>query len=227
MEIFTSNKNSTYHLKKKEWDLWNKHIIYPMILSNATVFLSNYIIHKHLIYRYQKFPNLRVITNGAAEPASQMHNNTTRFPPDSIHQSFIVTRSQDRNKMTVKLFVRDAMCKQRTGSTLAQLMACCLTTPSHYLNQCWLLIVDVVLYSYQSNFTASAQTTALSYHKEFGNYAFQITATSSDSTHLIRVRKPHNGKPVGAVFGDVDKKTLHVCAAGFGDETKHHLQRHP
>ena len=24
------------------------------------------------------------------------------------------------------------------GSTLAQVMACCLTAPSHYLNQCWL-----------------------------------------------------------------------------------------
>ena len=26
----------------------------------------------------------------------------------------------------------------RSGSTLAQVMACCLTAPSHYLNQCWL-----------------------------------------------------------------------------------------
>ena len=28
----------------------------------------------------------------------------------------------------------------RTGSTLAQVMACCLTAPSHYLNECWFLI---------------------------------------------------------------------------------------
>ena len=26
--------------------------------------------------------------------------------------------------------------RQRSGSTLAQVMACCLTAPSHYLNQC-------------------------------------------------------------------------------------------
>ena len=27
---------------------------------------------------------------------------------------------------------------QRSGSTLAQVMVCCLMAPSHYLNQCWL-----------------------------------------------------------------------------------------
>ena len=34
----------------------------------------------------------------------------------------------------------DAIWWQRSGSTLAQVMACCLTAPSHYLNQCWLII---------------------------------------------------------------------------------------
>ena len=32
----------------------------------------------------------------------------------------------------------DAIWRDRSGSTLAQVMACCLTAPSHYLNQCWL-----------------------------------------------------------------------------------------
>ena len=32
----------------------------------------------------------------------------------------------------------DAIWWHRSGSTLAQVMACCLTAPSHYLNQCWL-----------------------------------------------------------------------------------------
>ena len=33
----------------------------------------------------------------------------------------------------------DAIWQLRSGSTLAQLMVCCLTAPSHYLNQCWLI----------------------------------------------------------------------------------------
>ena len=38
------------------------------------------------------------------------------------------------------LWPSDAICWHRTGSTLAQVMACCLTAPSHYLNHCWLII---------------------------------------------------------------------------------------
>ena len=33
----------------------------------------------------------------------------------------------------------DAIWQLRSGSTLAQLMVCCLTAPSHYLNLCWLI----------------------------------------------------------------------------------------
>ena len=34
----------------------------------------------------------------------------------------------------------DAIWRHRSGSTLAQSMACCLTAPSHYLYKCWLFI---------------------------------------------------------------------------------------
>ena len=39
----------------------------------------------------------------------------------------------------------DAIWPQRCGSTLAQVMACCLTAPSHYMNQCWLIISGIHL----------------------------------------------------------------------------------
>ena len=47
----------------------------------------------------------------------------------------------------------DAMWWQRSGSTLAQVMACCLTPPSHYLNQCWLIISKVEWHSSKGKFT--------------------------------------------------------------------------
>ena len=40
---------------------------------------------------------------------------------------------------TRSLWPSDAIWRQRSGSTLAQVMSCCLTAPSHYLNQCWLI----------------------------------------------------------------------------------------
>ena len=43
----------------------------------------------------------------------------------------------------VSLWPSDAIWRHRSGSTLAQVMACCLTAPSHYLNQYWLIIRKV------------------------------------------------------------------------------------
>ena len=38
------------------------------------------------------------------------------------------------------LWPGDAICQQISWSLLAQVMACCLMVPSHYLSQCWLAI---------------------------------------------------------------------------------------
>ena len=41
----------------------------------------------------------------------------------------------------------DAIWGHRSGSTMFQVMACCLTAPSHYLNQCWLITSKVQRHS--------------------------------------------------------------------------------
>ena len=43
----------------------------------------------------------------------------------------------------------DVIWRHGTRSTLAQVMACCLMAPSHYLNQCWLIIGEVPWHSSQ------------------------------------------------------------------------------
>ena len=49
------------------------------------------------------------------------------------------------NSAVHSLWLRDAIWRHIYGSTLAQVMACCLTAPSgsHNLNQCWLIISEV------------------------------------------------------------------------------------
>ena len=64
----------------------------------------------------------------------------------------------------------------RSGSTLAQIMACCLTVPNHYLNWCLHLISDDWWHSPESNFTTSAHTIIL--YNEFENDTFKITPAS-------------------------------------------------
>ena len=60
-----------------------------------------------------------------------------------------ITRPQRVNS----LWPNDAIWRHRSGSTLAQVMACCLTAPSHHLNQCWLIISKIQLHSSEGNFT--------------------------------------------------------------------------
>ena len=47
----------------------------------------------------------------------------------------------------------DAMQQHRIWSTLVQIMAWCLTTPSHYLNQYRLIVSDVLWHSPEGNLT--------------------------------------------------------------------------
>ena len=87
-----------------------------------------------------------------------------------------------------------AMRWHRSGSTLAQAMACCLTAPSHYLKHYWLIISEVLWHSpegiftgnargnasdmwhsHESNFTGNAPDICVGY--EFKNNLFKITST--------------------------------------------------
>ena len=47
------------------------------------------------------------------------------------------------------LWPSDTIWRHRSWSTLAQVMACCLTAPSHYLNQCWLITSKVQWHSWR------------------------------------------------------------------------------
>ena len=70
----------------------------------------------------------------------------------------------------------DTIWCHRSGSTLAQVMAWCLTAASHYLNQYWLIISEVLWHSPKNNFTGSYQAAVL--YNEFENCTFEITTSS-------------------------------------------------
>ena len=59
------------------------------------------------------------------------------------------------------LWPSEAIWRQRSGSTMAQVMACCLTAPSHYLNKCWLIISEAKWHSFKCN---STRDTSNIYH---------------------------------------------------------------
>ena len=77
----------------------------------------------------------------------------------------------------------DTIWCQRSGSTLAQVMACCLTAPSHYLNQCWIRISEVLRHLPGSNFTASAQTIIL--YNEFESCSLKLPPHLPGANELL------------------------------------------
>ena len=70
------------------------------------------------------------------------------------------------------LWHSDAIWRLRSRSTLVHVMACCLTTASHYLNQCWLIISKVQWHSYDSCFTGD--TSAIDHYNQLENYSSRI-----------------------------------------------------
>ena len=74
---------------------------------------------------------------------------------------FIVPTPCEQQGMINSLWPSDAIWWHRSGSTLTQIMACCLKTSSHYLNLCWLIINRVLWHSPETNFTGSSQDTNL------------------------------------------------------------------
>ena len=78
--------------------------------------------------------------------------NSIHTSVNSIHKGPL-TQSFGNFFVINSLWPSDAIWWERSGSTLAPVMACCLTAPSHYLNQCWLIISKVLWCSCEDNFT--------------------------------------------------------------------------
>ena len=51
-------------------------------------------------------------------------------------------------------------------------MVCCLSAPSHHLNQCWLITISVLRYSSEGNSIRSEET---NHWGKFENFIFKIT----------------------------------------------------
>ena len=101
----------------------------------------------------------------------------SRCPPVSPHNPentpfapiYGVTRAEWVNSLRPS----DGIWWQKTWSTLAQVMACCLTAPSHYLSQRWLIMSKVVWLSCEGNFTKDASI--INHWNLYENYMSKIS----------------------------------------------------
>ena len=90
----------------------------------------------------------------------------------------------------------DAIWCYRSGTTLAQVIACCLMAPSHYLNQCWLIMSKVRWHSSKGNF--ARDTSSINYQNHFENYFSKISPKSPRGQRFNCIS---NNNPQNSFYG--------------------------
>ena len=106
---------------------------YKKVLLNYT-FSWHKFVYKKLLLKYT-FPWHKFVRNVQTYPSLMIICSNLDF--NSLWPSY-------------------AIWCHRTGATLAQAMACSPTAPSHYLNQCWLIISNVQRHSSEDNFATDS-----------------------------------------------------------------------
>ena len=127
------------------WDLWDGSMGSTFVQVIACHWFDSKPLHK-VVLRYCQLDNYREILT----ETSSVKTSTKSRPFCSGLEVLIYS-----------LWPSDAIWRHRSASILVQVTACCLTTPSHYLNQCWFIIGEVLWHLPQNHFTASAQATGL------------------------------------------------------------------
>ena len=96
---------------------------------------------------------------------SLQSNAVSHWLGANLESSLIPWKSDDKDQDDVtcyhwptvhSLWPSYAIWWHRSRSALVQAMACCLTSPSHYLNQCWLIINEAHCHLAEGNFTETA-----------------------------------------------------------------------
>ena len=134
-------------------DSWTS--IHKSLMKYAE-FASNYVgSNCHGFYRFQW--QMDLVLHKVLTWCLQRNINVIE-----VHTCQIVCRRlpDDQTMICINsLWHRDAIRRQGTKSTLAQVMACCLTASSHYLNQCWLIISKVRWHSSEANIMRRSEDT--------------------------------------------------------------------
>ena len=105
-------------------------------------------------------------------------------------------------KMFKSLWPSDAIWEHRTRSTLAQVMACCLTAPSHYLSQCW-FTMNETRHTFQGNVYLNTQDS--NPQAGFGIYTFKSQLHPPANNELYQIineslQKSSEGNFTGGIY---------------------------
>ena len=104
-----------------------------------------------------------------------------------------ITRPQWVKSIVNSLGPSDAIWWHRSGSTLTQVMACCLTAPSHYLNQCWLITGEVIHnYIWSISHRKCSKISILDMHLKATNFRLQQYVPGANELTFEGTKQPCN-----------------------------------
>ena len=130
---------------------WNADLVVLKLTSNGSIYPSSCSVSKFK-YAVDTYLAMKALTLASLH----LEWNETW---DEFNSSWFKVSGNTRwncYHLFNSLWPTDIIWWHRSGPTFAQEMACCLMAPSHYLNQCWLIIKGIVWPSTQSNFMRSA-----------------------------------------------------------------------
>ena len=90
------------------------------------------------------------------------------------------------------LWHNDAIWWHRSGSISVQVMVCCLTAPSHYMNQCWLIISEILWHSTQTIFEKNVED--INRQITFEMYTCKITSKFLRRQWVNTLKSNQNGR---------------------------------
>ena len=200
------------------------NIIYMMLFHYKTHFHNSHKYHTHDAFLWQNI-FLQSIQISYHLPWAKNYTDIIKYPALRLTQSYstyftkiyIHTRGKSCDQSLWDYYggalsyqsglcnsfnsfrPSDATWQQWSWTTLARVMACCLTAPSHYLNQCWLIIRGVPWHSSENSFAGIAQGINSGY--EFGKDILKIIFKSLrgqwvDMSHTCTTSNTHTNQTV-------------------------------
>ena len=120
-------------------------------INNWLLFIKNDFNHQH----HLSFKKWHKNHDLMQERCNSIDNTLELYP-------FCINHQNMNNCLCFlnSLWPSDTIWPHKSGSTLAQVMACCLMAPSHYRIQCWLTISKVQWHSSECNFTRDTSATS-------------------------------------------------------------------
>ena len=118
----------------------------------------------------------------------------------SLKKLYLMSAIFPRPYCVNSLCPSDVIWRQGSMSTLAQVMACCLKAPSHYLNQCWLIITEVQWHSFQAILQEMPQPTIAKIHLKMTYLKFHWNFPGDNESNNGSLMTPLNQR-CGCTWG--------------------------